>query len=166
MYVISHIFLKGHPRSTIILDTTIAITNKQRTLNITVPIISYPRPTVIRWTFIQNGNTEITDVDSTYITTSYGVYQHVSQLIKDDLTDSEYGLFSINVSNNIGPYFQHDFNVVEESKYVLIKYVIKAIYYLLNLKKHIIQLFEAFNTIIVLSIMSSKVHVMFVYLLV
>jgi hypothetical protein len=63
------------------------------------------------------------DVDSKYITTSYGIYQHVSQLIKDDLTDSEYGLYSINVSNNIGPYFQHDFNVVEESKYVLIKYV-------------------------------------------
>ena len=166
MYFISHKFLKGHPRSTIILDTTIAITNKHRTLNITVPIISYPRPTLIRWTFIQNGNTEITDVDSKYITTTYGVYQHVSQLIKDDLTDSEYGLYSINVSNNIGPYFQHDFNVVEESKYVLIKYVIKAIYYLLSLKKHIIQLSEAFNTFIVLSIISSMVHVMFVYLLV
>jgi hypothetical protein len=78
---------------------------------------------VIRWTFIQTGTTEITDVNSTYITTSYGVYQHVLQLIKDDLTDSEYGLYSINVSNNIGPYFQHDFNVVEESKYVLIYYV-------------------------------------------
>ena len=158
MYFISHIFLKGHPRSTIILDTTIAITNKQPTLNITVPIISYPRPTVIRWTFIQNGNTEITG-----ITTSYGVYQHVLQLIKDDLTDSEYGLYSLNVSNNIGPYFQHDFNVVEESKYVLIKYVIKVTYYLLNLKKHIIQLLEAFNTFIVLSIMSAMVHIMFVY---
>jgi hypothetical protein len=118
---------------------------------------------VIRWTFIQNGTTEITDVNNTYITTSYGVYQHVSQLIKDDLTDSEYGLYSINVSNNIGSYFQHDFNVVEESKYVLINYFIKAIYYLLNLKKHIIQLFEAFNTFIDLSIVSSMVHIMFVY---
>jgi hypothetical protein len=78
--------------------------------------------------------TWLTDTEYTY-----GVYQHVSQLIKDDLTDSEYGLYSINVSNNIGPYFQHDFNIVEESKYVLINYFIKAIYYLLNLKKHIIQ---------------------------
>ena len=145
------------------LETTITITNKQRTLNIAIPIISYPQPTVIRWTFIQNGTTKITDVNNTYITTSYGVYQHVLQLIKDDLTDSEYGLYSINVSNNIGSYFQHDFNVVEESKYVLINYFIKAIYYLLNLKKHIIQLFEAFNTFIDLSIVSSMVHIMFVY---
>jgi len=122
------IFLKGHPRSAIILDTTIAITNKQRTLNITVPIISYPQPTLIRWTFIQNGTTEQTAVDSKYITTTYGVYQHISELIKDGLTNSEYGLYSINVSNNIEPYFQHDFNVVEESKYVSINCITKAIY--------------------------------------
>ena len=111
-----HIF-KGHPRSVIILETTIAITNKQPTLNITVPIILYPQPTLIRRTFIQNGTTYITDVDSTYVTTTYDVYQHVSQLIKDGVTDSEYGLYAINVSNNIGPYFQHDFKVVTESKY-------------------------------------------------
>jgi hypothetical protein len=60
VYLIIHIFFKGHPRSAIILDTTIAITNKQRTFNITVPIISYPQPTLIRWTFIQNGTTYIT----------------------------------------------------------------------------------------------------------
>ena len=119
VYFIIHIFFKGHPRSAIILDTTIAITNKQRTLNIAVPIISYPQPTLIGWTFIQNGTTYITDVESTYITTTYGIYQHVSQLIKDDLTDSYYGTYSINVSNNIEPYFQHDFKVVPESKDVL-----------------------------------------------
>jgi hypothetical protein len=127
-YFLLFIFLKGHPRSAIIVETTIAITNKQRTLNITVPIISYPQPTLIRWTFIQNGTTYITDVDSTYVTTPYDVYQHVSQLIKDGVTDSEYGLYAINVSNNIGPYFQHDFKVVAESKYVSINCIIKAIY--------------------------------------
>ena len=121
-------FLKGHPRSAIMLDTTIAITNKQRTLNITVPIISYPQPTLVRWTFIQNGTTGITNVDSKYITTTYGVYQHVSKLIKDGLTDSEYGVYSINVSNTIGPYFQHDFKVIEESKYVFINCIVKAIF--------------------------------------
>ena len=127
-HFIIHMFFKGHPRSATILETTIVITNKQRTLNITVPIISYPPPTLIRWTFTQNGTTDITDIDSKYITTVYGVYQHVSQLIKDNVTDSEYGTYSIKVSNNIAPYFQHDFNVVEESKHVLINSVIKAIY--------------------------------------
>ena len=83
---------------------------------------------MIIWTFIQNGTTYITDVDSTYITTMYGVYQHVSQLIKDGVTDSEYGLYAISVSNNIGPYFQHDFKVVAGSKYVSINCSIKAIY--------------------------------------
>ena len=112
-------FFKGHPRSATILETTIVITNKQRTLNITVPIISYPPPTLIRWTFIQNGTIDITDIESKYISTVYGVYQHVSQLIKDGLIESEYGTYSINVTNNIGPYFQHDFMVVAESKYVL-----------------------------------------------
>jgi hypothetical protein len=73
----------------------------------------------MRWTYIQNGTTNHIDVDNTYITTTYGVYQHVSQLIKDGLIESEYGTYSINVSNNIGPYFQHDFKVVAESKYVL-----------------------------------------------
>jgi hypothetical protein len=116
-YCFLFIFFKGHPRSAIILETTIAMTNKQRTLNITVPIIAYPQPTSIRWTFIQNGNTDITDVDSKYITTMYGVYQHVSRLIKDNVTNSEYGVYSINVANNIGPYFQHDVKVVAESKY-------------------------------------------------
>ena len=128
MYFIIHIFFKGHPRSTIILDTTIVITNKQRTLNITVPIISYPQPTLIRWTFIQNGTIDTTNVDSKYITTTYGVYQHVSQLIKDDVTDSEYGLYSIQVSNNIDPDFTPYFRVVEESKHMLINCIIKAIY--------------------------------------
>jgi hypothetical protein len=118
-YCFLFILFKGHPRSAIILETTIAITNKQRTLNITVPIISYPQPTSIRWTFIQNGTTDITDVDSKYITTTYGVYQHVSQLSKDNVTNIEYGVCSINVANNIGPYFQHDFKIVAESKYVL-----------------------------------------------
>jgi hypothetical protein len=128
VYFIIHILFKGHPRSAIILDITIAITNKQRTLNITVPIISYPQPTLIRWTFIQNGTRGITNVESKYITTTYGVYQHVSQLIKDGLTDSEYGVYSIKVSSNIEPYFQHDFKVVAESKHVLIDYIIKAIH--------------------------------------
>jgi hypothetical protein len=82
-YCLVFIFVKGHPRSAIILETTIAITNKQRTLNITVPFISYPQPTLIRWAFIQNGTTYITDVDSAYVTTTYDVYQHVSQLIKN-----------------------------------------------------------------------------------
>jgi hypothetical protein len=80
--------------------------------------MSYPQPTLIRWTSIQNGTTDLIDVDNTYITTTYGVYQHVSQLIKDGLIESEYGTYSINVSNNIEPYFQHDFKVVAESKYV------------------------------------------------
>jgi hypothetical protein len=118
-YCLLIIFSKGHPRSAIILETTVAITNKQRTLNITVPIIAYPQPTLITWTFIQNGTTDITDVDNEYITTMYGVYQHVSQLIKDNVTNSEYGEYSINVANNIGPYFQHDVKVIAESKYVL-----------------------------------------------
>ena len=109
---------QGHPRNANILDTTIAIKDKNVTLNITVPIISYPRPTLIRWTSIQNGTTDLIDVDNKYITTTYGVYQHVSQLIKDGLIESEYGTYSINVSNNIEPYFQHDFKVVAESKYV------------------------------------------------
>ena len=68
---------------------------------------------------MQNGTTNLIDVDSKYITTTYGVYQHVSQLIKDGLNESEYGTYSINVSNNVEPYFQHDFKVVAESKYVL-----------------------------------------------
>jgi hypothetical protein len=127
-YCLLFISLKGHPRSAIILETTIAIINKQPTLNITVPIMSYPQPTLIRWTFIQNGTTYITDIDSTYVTTTYDVYQHVSQLIKDGVTDSKYGLYAINVSNNIGPFFHHDFKVVAESKYVSINCIIKAIY--------------------------------------
>ena len=110
---------QGHPRNANILDTTIAIKDKNVTLNITVPIISYPQPTLIRWTSIQNGTTDLIDVDSKYITTRHGVYQHVSQLIKDGLIQSEYGTYSINVSNNIEPYFQHYFKVVAESKYVL-----------------------------------------------
>ena len=81
--------------------------------------MSYPQPTLIRWTFMQKGTTDLTDVENTYITTTYGVYQHVSQLIRDGLIESEYGTYSINVSNNIEPYFQHDFKVVAESKYVL-----------------------------------------------
>jgi hypothetical protein len=112
-------FFQGHPRNAIILDTTIAIKNENVTLNITVPIMSYPQPTLIRWTFMQKGTTDLTDVENTYITTTYGVYQHVSQLIRDGLIESEYGTYSINVSNNIEPYFQHDFKVVAESKYVL-----------------------------------------------
>ena len=82
---------------------------------------------MIRWTFIQNGTTDQTDVDNKYITTTYGVYQHVSQLIKDGVTDSEYGLYSINVSNNIDPDFTHKFQVVKESKYVLINCIIMII---------------------------------------
>jgi hypothetical protein len=74
---------------------------------------------LIRWTFVQNGTTNITNVDSKYITTRHGVYQHVSQLIKDGLTEKEYGTYSINVSNNIDPDFPHDFEVVAESKYDL-----------------------------------------------
>jgi hypothetical protein len=66
------------------LETTITITNNQRTLNITVPIIAYPQPSLIRWAFIQNGTTNQTDVKSKYITAAYGVYQHKSRLIKND----------------------------------------------------------------------------------
>ena len=109
------------------MDTRIAITDKQRTLNITVRVISYPQPTLIRWTFIQNGTTDITNADMKYITTTYGIYQHVSQLIKDGVTDSEYGTYSIKVSNNIDPDFTHDFRVLEESKYVLINCAIMII---------------------------------------
>ena len=127
MYFIIHIFFKGHPRSAIMLETTVTITNKQHTLNITVPIISYPQPSLIRWTFIQNGTTDQTDVESQYITKTYGVYQHESRLIKNGLTDSEYGIYSIKVSSNIEPYFQHDFKVVAESKHVLIYSIIKPI---------------------------------------
>ena len=112
-------YAQGHPRSAIILNTTIAIKDKNAPLNITVQIISYPQSSLIRWTFIQNGTTDQTDVESKYITTTYGVYQHVSQLIKDDVIESEYGLYSIKVTNNIESYFQHDFRVVAESKYVL-----------------------------------------------
>jgi hypothetical protein len=42
--------------------------------------------------------------------------------------DSEYGLYSIKVSNNIDPDFTPYFRVVEESKYMLINCIIKAIY--------------------------------------
>ena len=110
---------KGHPRIAIIPDSPIAIKDKNGSLSIAVSIISYPQPTLIRWTFIQIGTTEQTYVDSKYITTVYGVYQHISQLIKDGVTESEYGVYSIKVSNNIEPYFQHDLKVVAESKYVL-----------------------------------------------
>ena len=71
------IFFQGHPRNAINMDTTIAIKDKHATLNITVPISSYPQPTFIRWTFKQNGTTDIIDVDNKYITTTYDVYQHV-----------------------------------------------------------------------------------------
>jgi hypothetical protein len=118
LYFFIYIFFQGHPRNAINLDTTIAIKDNNAILNITVPIISYPHPTLIRWTFIQNGTTDLIDVDK-YTTTTYDVYQHVSQLIKDGLIESEYGTYSINVSNNIGPYFQHDFKVVAECKYAL-----------------------------------------------
>ena len=83
---------------------------------------------MIRWIFIQNGTTDQTDVDSKYITTTYGVYQHVSELTNHSVTDSEYGTYSINVSNNIDQFFTHDFRVVQKSKYVLINRIIKAIY--------------------------------------
>lgn len=54
--------------------------------------------------------------------------QDESKFIKDDLTESDYGRYSITVSNHIGPNCTHDFRVVAECKFCLVNYIIKAIY--------------------------------------
>ena len=112
-------FFVGSPRIKRIgftIPSTIAIKDKG-ILNITAHIIAFPKPEMY-WQFVQNGS--YWNV-SKGITNSFNINRHSSNLVRSNLTEEDFGTYSVYASNGMGNthYPLHSVVVVPASKYII-----------------------------------------------
>ena len=98
------------------IPSTVAIKDKE-ILNITAYIIAFPKPEMY-WQFGQNGS--YMNVSSG-ITNSFNVNRQSSNLVKSNLTEEDFGTYSVYAYNGVGSthYFLHSVVVVPASKYII-----------------------------------------------
>jgi hypothetical protein len=99
------------------IPSTVAI-NDKGILNITAHIIAFPKPEMY-WQFGQNGS---------YLNVSKGITnsfkfnsnRHSSNLVKNNLTEEDFGTYSVYAYNGVGNthYLLHSVVVVPASKYI------------------------------------------------
>ena len=109
----------GSPRINMIefiIPFTVAIKD-QGILNITAHIIAFPKPQMY-WQFGQNGS--YVNVSSG-ITNSFNINRHSSNLVKTNLTEKDFGTYSVYPYNGVGSthYLLHSIVVVPASKYII-----------------------------------------------
>jgi hypothetical protein len=98
------------------IPSTVAVKDKD-ILNITVHIIAFPKPEIY-WQFGQNGS--YFNVSSG-ITNSFNINRQSSNLVKSNLTEADYGNYSVYAYNGVGSihYLLHSVVVVPASKYII-----------------------------------------------
>ena len=86
-------------------------------LNITAHIIAFPKPEMY-WQFGQNGS--YVNVSSG-ITNRFNINRHSSNLVKRNLTQDDFGTYSVYAYNGVGNahYLLHSVVVVPASKYII-----------------------------------------------
>jgi hypothetical protein len=85
-------------------------------LNITAHIIAFPKPEMY-WQFGQNGS--YLNV-SKGITNSFNINRHSSSLVKSNLTEADFGTYSVYAYNGVGETHNrlHSVVVVPASKFI------------------------------------------------
>ena len=98
------------------IPSTIYIKDKE-ILNITAYIIAFPKPEMY-WQFGQNGS--YMNVSSG-ITNSFNINRHSSNLVNSNLTEDDFGTYSVYAYNGVGNthYLLHSIVVVPASKYMI-----------------------------------------------
>ena len=98
------------------IPSTVAIKDKE-ILNITAHIIAFPKPEIY-WQFGQNGS--YFNVSSE-ITNNFNINRQSSNLVKSNLTEENFGTYSIYAYNGVGGthYLLHSVVVVPASKYII-----------------------------------------------
>ena len=98
------------------IPSTIAIKDKE-ILNITAHIIAFPKPEIY-WQFGQNW--PYLNV-SKGITNSSNINRHSSNLVKSNLKEEDFGIYSVYAYNGVGNthYLLHSVVVVPASKYII-----------------------------------------------
>ena len=86
-------------------------------LNITTHIIAFPKPKMY-WQFGQSGS--YVNV-SKGITNRFSINRHSSNLVKSNLTEEDFGTYSVYAYNGVGSthYLLHSVVVVPASKYII-----------------------------------------------
>jgi len=97
------------------IPSTIAIKDKE-ILNITAQVIAFPKPEIY-WQFGQNGS--YLNV-SKGITNSFYTNRQSSNLVKSNVTEEDFGHYSVYAYNGVGSihYLLHSVVVVPASKYI------------------------------------------------
>ena len=97
------------------ISSTVAI-HDQDILNITAHIIAFPKPEIY-WQFGQNGS--YFNV-STGIINSFNINRQSSNLVKGNLTEDNFGNYSVYAYNGVGSthYLLHSIVVIPASKYI------------------------------------------------
>ena len=113
------LYFVGSPRINRIeftIPSTIAIKD-EGILNITVHIIAFPKPEMY-WQFGHNGS--YLNVSSG-ITNSFNINRQLSNLVKSNLTEEDFGTYSVYAYNGVGntQYLLHSVVVVPASKYII-----------------------------------------------
>lgn len=109
------LYVNCSPRSLNDLKDSVAIKNKTSALNLTVEFISFPKPTYIKWFFSKNQTGNREPVPDKLIYNTNHVYRHNSKLLNQELTNEDYGYYTVEINNGIGNAFNHVFNVVSET---------------------------------------------------
>ena len=109
----------GSPRINMIefiIPFTVAIKD-QGILNITAHIIAFPKPDMY-WQFGQNRS--YVNVSSG-ITNSFNINRHSSNLVKSNLTEADFGTYSVFAYTSVGSthYLLHSIVVVPASMYII-----------------------------------------------
>jgi hypothetical protein len=98
------------------MPTTVGVKNEEG-LHITVFLIAYPTP-VIQWVFTSDiTNTTINSTDDTS-----NVFEHVSNLYKENMTLTNFGNYTIFAFNEIGEMYKKTFIVIPQSKILAFAY--------------------------------------------
>ena len=94
------------------IPSTVAMKDKDM-LNITAHIIAFPKPEMY-WQF---GHVNV----SSGITNSFSINRHSSSLVKSNLTQDDFGTYSVYAYNDVGNtnYLLHSVVVVRASKYII-----------------------------------------------
>ena len=98
------------------IPSTIVIKEKG-ILNITAHIIAFPKPEMY-WQLGQNGS--YLNV-SKGITNSFNINMHSSNLVQSNLTEDDFGTYSVYAYNGVGSthYLLHSVVVIPTSKYII-----------------------------------------------
>jgi hypothetical protein len=119
MLILKLIVIPGSPRINRIeftIPSTVAIKDKG-ILNITAHIIAFPKPEMY-WQFGQSSSHLNV---SSGITNSFNINRHSSNLVKSNLKEEDFGIYSVYAYNGVGNthYPLHSVVVVPASKYII-----------------------------------------------